>query len=114
MFVDALLSEDHNILRSRECILEGPQLHWTDRVFYDGKVYLTLEHNDTWTAHVPQAVALKELWDQEMPRTRTERIQLQEGCVQLMKELRLSDQQSGMFSSRHSENFKTFNMKFIF
>lgn len=88
-------SDDHTILRSRECILEGLQLHWTDHVFYDGKVYLTLEHNDTWTVHVPQAVALKGLWDQDVARTRTERIHLQEGCIQLMKELRLSEKQSG-------------------
>ncbi|KAM6918171.1 uncharacterized protein FYW49_007784 [Xenentodon cancila] len=86
--------KDHTILRSRECILEGPQLHWTDRVFYDGKVYLTLDHNDTWVAHVPHALALKVLWDQEVQRTKNERIHLQEGCIQLMKELKLSDQRS--------------------
>lgn len=85
---------NHTILRSRECILEGSQLHWTDRVFHDGKVYLTLDHSDTWTAHVPQAMTLKELWDQEVQRTRMERIRLQEGCIKLMRELRLSQEQS--------------------
>ncbi|XP_035525985.1 uncharacterized protein LOC118334246 [Morone saxatilis] len=81
------------VLRSRECILEGSQLHWNDRVFCDGKLYLTLDHTDTWTAHVPQALALKALWDQEVQRTRTDRIHLQEGCIKLMSELRLSEEQ---------------------
>lgn len=85
---------NHTVIRSRECILEGSQMHWTDRVFYDGKVYLTLEHNDVWTAHVPQALALKGLWDQEVQRTRTDRIRLEEGCIKLMRELRLSEEQS--------------------
>lgn len=65
-------------------------------MFYDGKVYLTLDHTDTWTAHVPQAMALKVLWDQEVQRTRTERVRLQEGCIKLMKELRLSEE-SGIY-----------------
>lgn len=91
-------SGNHTVLRSRECILEGSQLHWTDRVFYDGKVYLSLDHTDTWTAQVPQAMALKVLWDQEPQLTRTERIRLQEGCIKLMKELRLSGESSGKYS----------------
>eukprot|EP00066_Takifugu_rubripes_P030173 XP_011619439.1 PREDICTED: uncharacterized protein LOC105419523 [Takifugu rubripes] len=78
------------VLRSRECILEGSELHWTDRIFCDGKVYLTLSPNDTWMPHVPQAMALKVLWDQEIGRTREERIRLQEGCFRLMRELGLS------------------------
>ncbi|KAM8727504.1 uncharacterized protein AB9X84_001198 [Acanthopagrus schlegelii] len=86
---------NHTVLRSRECILEGSQLHWTDRVFYDGKVYLILDHTDTWTAQVPQALALKVLWDQEPQLTGTERIRLQEGCIKLMTELRLSGESSG-------------------
>lgn len=85
---------NHTVLRSRECILEGSQLHWTDRVFFDGKVYLTLDHTDMWTAQVPQALALKVLWDQDVQRTRTERIQLQEGCIKLMRELRFSVERS--------------------
>ncbi|CAK6966886.1 uncharacterized protein LOC128369646 [Scomber scombrus] len=85
---------NYTVLRSRECILEGSQLHWTDRVLYDGEVYLTLDHNDTWTAHIPQALALKVLWDQAEQRTRTERIRLQEGCIKLMRELKLSEEQS--------------------
>lgn len=83
------------VLRSRECILEESELHWTDRVFCDGKVYLTLGPNDTWTPNVPQAMALKVLWDQEIDRTREERIRLQEGCFKLMRKLGLSIETSG-------------------
>lgn len=75
-------------------------MHWTDRVFYDGKVYLYLDRTDTWTAHMPQALALKGLWDQEAQGTKTERIRLQEGCIKLMRELRLSEEQSGKCSVR--------------
>nr|XP_046265386.1 uncharacterized protein LOC124069916 [Scatophagus argus] len=85
---------NHTVLRSRECILEGSQLHWTDRVFYDGKVYLTLDDADTWTAHVPQALALKELWDREVQRTGTDKIRFQDECNKLMIELRLSEDRS--------------------
>lgn len=105
MFADALLPafisvnqtsvlRNHTVLRSQECIVERSQLHWSDRVFYDGKVYLTLDHNGTWTAHGPQALTLKVLWDQEMQHTRAESIHLQERCIQLMRELRLSEEQS--------------------
>lgn len=87
---------NHIVLRSRECILEGSELHWTDRVLYDGQVCLTLDNQDAWTAHTPQAMAIKELWDQAVQHTKTERIQLQEGCTNLMRELRLSDEQSGI------------------
>ncbi|XP_032386574.1 uncharacterized protein si:dkeyp-13a3.10 [Etheostoma spectabile] len=85
---------NHIVLRSRECILEGSQLHWTDRVFYDGKIYLTLNYSGTWTAHVPEALAFKLLWDQEEQRIKTERTPLQEGCIKLMRELMLSEEQS--------------------
>ncbi|KAL7386669.1 hypothetical protein ABVT39_011828 [Epinephelus coioides] len=88
------LLRNHTVLRSRECILEGSQLHWADRVFYDGNVYLTLDHTDTWTAHVPQALAFKVLWDQEAQRTKAEMTRLQEGCIKLMSELKLSQEQS--------------------
>lgn len=97
--VNSLLSYslgNHTVLRSRECILEGSQLHWTDRVFFDGEVYLTLDHTDSWAAHVPQALALKVLWDQELQRTRAQRIRLQEGCIKLMRELRLSEEHLGI------------------
>lgn len=83
------------VLHSRECILEGSELHWTDRVFCDGEVYLTLGPNDTWTPHVPQAIALQVLWDQELGHTREERIRLQEACFMLMRELGLSVKTSG-------------------
>ncbi|XP_008283974.1 uncharacterized protein LOC103360097 [Stegastes partitus] len=85
---------NHTVLHSRECVLEGSQLHWVDRVFYDGKVYLTLDHNDMWTVHEPQALTLKVLLEQEMRRTKAERIHLQESCVKLMRELRLSEERS--------------------
>ncbi|KAK2822407.1 hypothetical protein Q5P01_022472 [Channa striata] len=85
---------NHTVLRSRECILEGSQLHWADRVFYDGKVYLTLDHSGMWTVHIPQALTSQKLWGQE--HTRIERIHLQEGCIKLMKELKLSEEQSGI------------------
>ncbi|MEQ2242000.1 hypothetical protein ILYODFUR_031256 [Ilyodon furcidens] len=85
--------ENHTILRSRECIIEGSRLHWADRMFCDGKVFLTLEHN-TWTAHVPEAAALKKQWDQETEHSKRERSRLQEGCILLTKELKLSEEQS--------------------
>ncbi|KAM7379332.1 hypothetical protein PAMP_004895 [Pampus punctatissimus] len=85
---------NHTVLRSRECILEGSDLHSTDRVFYDGELYLTLDHNDVWTVHIPQALFLKALLDQAEQSTSTERIRLQEGCIRLMRELRLSEEQS--------------------
>lgn len=85
------------MLRSRECLLEGSQLNWADRVLCDGNPYLTLDHRDMWTAHVPQALALKLQWNQEVQRTSTERIRLQEGCVEVMKELQLSEEQSGIY-----------------
>ncbi|XP_041658392.1 uncharacterized protein LOC121519654 [Cheilinus undulatus] len=81
---------NHTLLRSRECILEGSQLHWTDRVFCDGALCLTLDHSDAWRAQIPQALTLKLMLDQEAERTRMERIRLQQGCIELMKELRLS------------------------
>lgn len=83
---------NHTVLRSRECILEGSQLHWTDRVFYDGKIHLTMDSSGTWTAQVPQAQVLKAQWDQEDERTRMEKVRLQEGCIQLMKELKFSQE----------------------
>lgn len=85
---------NHTVLHSRECILEGSEMHWSERVLYDGKVYLTLDHTDTWTAHGPEARDLKVLWDQEERRTKAERTHLQEGCVKLIKELMLSVEQS--------------------
>lgn len=90
----AAASKNHTVLRSRECILEGSQLHWADRVFYDGTVYLTLDGSDVWTAHAPQALALKALWDEERRQAEAERLRLQEGCITLMKELKLSGTQT--------------------
>lgn len=86
--------KNHTILRSRECISEGSRLHWIDRMFCDGKLCLTLEHNNTWTAHVPEAIALKKLWDHETEHSKMERSRLQEGCIHLMKELKLSEKHS--------------------
>lgn len=90
-------AEPHAILRSRECVQEGPRPHWTDRVFYDGKVYLSLERNDTWTAHVPQAMALKVLLDEQVELTRAERVRLQEGCIQLIRTLNLAEDLPGIY-----------------
>lgn len=73
-------------------------MHWTDRVSYDGEVYLTLDHTGTWTAQVPQAFHLKALWDQELQHTKTGRIDLEENCNRLMRALNLSNEESGMFS----------------
>ncbi|XP_065810129.1 uncharacterized protein [Labrus bergylta] len=92
---DASVLRNLTLLRSRECVLEGSRLHWTDRVFCDGKLCLTLDHSDSWKAEIPQAQALKRLLDQEVLRTRMERIRLQEGCIELMKELRLSQENQG-------------------
>lgn len=74
---------------------------------------MTLDRNDTWMPHVPQALALKELWDQEVERTREERIRLQEGCFKLMKELGLSVETSG--TQNNSKLFGTvvFSFKII-
>ncbi|XP_055007822.1 uncharacterized protein LOC110158895 isoform X2 [Boleophthalmus pectinirostris] len=83
---------NHTVLRSRDCILEGSELHWTDRVFLDGKVHLSLESSDTWTAQGPQAQVLKAKWDQEAERTKIESERLQEGCIQLMKELKFTQE----------------------
>lgn len=85
---------NHTILRSRECMWEGSKLRWADRVFADGQLYLTLNQNDMWTAHIQEAVAIKVVWDQEVQQTRAERLHLQEGCVKLMKHLNLSEKQS--------------------
>lgn len=85
---------NHTVLWSRECILEDSQLHWSVRVFYDGKVFLTLDHGDEWTVHQPEALTLKELWEKEAQWTRAQREHLQEGCMKLMRELKLSEAQS--------------------
>lgn len=86
---------NHTLLRSQECILEGSQLHWTDRVFLDGKVYLTLDHNDSWKAHNKQAYFLKLLLDQEVQDKRKRRINLQDECNKLIRELKLSEEHLG-------------------
>lgn len=86
---------NHIVLRERECILEGTRVQWTDRVFYDGTVFLSLDHTDNWTPHVPQAQGLKDLLEQAEQQTAIERIPLEEGCARLMRELRLSEEQSG-------------------
>lgn len=99
-----LLLGNHTCVRSRECILEGSQLHWTDRVLCDGTVYLTLDRSGLWTAHVPQAQALKELWDQEVLRTRAEGVRLQEGCIKLMRALSLSVEQPGRLCALPAAN----------
>ncbi|XP_028328103.1 uncharacterized protein LOC114478937 isoform X2 [Gouania willdenowi] len=91
-----LLLRNQTILRSRECILEGSQLHWSDRVFCNGKVYLTLDLNEQWKANIPQALALKEVWDQKMQNSKVESVQLQKGCIKLIKDLRLPEEHSAV------------------
>lgn len=86
---------NHTILCSRECILEGSHLHWTDRVFLDGKVYLTLDHSDSWKAHNKQAYFLKLLLDREMQDKKKGKINLQDECNNLMRELKLSEEHLG-------------------
>ncbi|XP_034411368.1 uncharacterized protein LOC117746388 [Cyclopterus lumpus] len=93
-FTQTSVMRNNTVLRSRECIREGIQLHWADRVFLDGKVYLTLDHTGTWTAHGPEALSFKAVWDREEQRTQTERTHLQEGCIKLMRELMLSEELS--------------------
>ncbi|XP_023821264.1 uncharacterized protein LOC111949102 isoform X2 [Oryzias latipes] len=85
----------HIIVCHQECILEGHQLHWTDRVFYNGTVYLSLEPNGTWTALVAQAMVLKGILEPNGHHTESESTRLQNGCMQLMKELKFSDKPSG-------------------
>ncbi|XP_029498320.1 uncharacterized protein LOC115114322 isoform X2 [Oncorhynchus nerka] len=46
---------------------------------------------NTWTAEVPQALSLKQLWDWDTEFTRREKMQLHEICTELMKELRQSE-----------------------
>lgn len=86
---------NHIVLRERECLVEGSRVQWTDRVFYDGTVFLSLDNTDHWTPHVPQALGLKDLLEQAEQQTAMDRIPLEEGCARLMRELRLSEEQSG-------------------
>lgn len=85
----------HVVLRERECIVEGTRVQWTDRVFYDGTVFLSLDNTGHWTLHVPQALGLKDLLEQAEQQTAMDRIPLEEGCARLMRELRLSEEQLG-------------------
>nr|XP_040026909.1 uncharacterized protein LOC120815897 [Gasterosteus aculeatus aculeatus] len=93
-FNQTSVMRDHTVLRSRECIVEGSLLHWADRVFYDGEVYLTLDHGGGWTPRVPEALAFKVVWEQQEQRTKRETSHLHEGCIKLMRELMLSQEQS--------------------
>lgn len=86
---------NHIVLRERECILEGTRVKWADRVFCDGAIFLSLDRADNWTPHVPQALGLKGLLEQAEQQA-TNNIRLAEGCARLMKELKLSEQHSGM------------------
>ncbi|XP_029479750.2 uncharacterized protein LOC115103168 isoform X2 [Oncorhynchus nerka] len=93
--VNNIMTKNHTYqyLRVHESKLDGFRVvHLTDRLLVDGNDFLTLDRNtDTWTAEVPQALALKHLWDQDTERTRLERIQLHESCAKLMKELTHSE-----------------------
>lgn len=86
---------NHIVLRERECILEGTRVQWNDRVFCDGTVFLSLNRTNKWTPHVPQALGIKDLLEQEEQQTAIKLIRLEEGCARLMIELRLFEEQSG-------------------
>ncbi|CAB1326045.1 unnamed protein product [Coregonus sp. 'balchen'] len=83
----------YHYLRVRECKLDGFRVvRLTDQILVNGNDFLTLDRStDTWTAEVPQALALKQLWDWDTERMRRERIQLHESCTELMKELTYSE-----------------------
>ncbi|XP_013995094.1 uncharacterized protein si:dkeyp-13a3.10 isoform X1 [Salmo salar] len=83
----------YQYLRVRECKLNGFRVvHLTDQLLVNGSDFLTLDQSTvTWTAEVPQALALKQLWDWDTERTRRERMQLHESCTELMKELTHSE-----------------------
>lgn len=87
---------NHIVLRERECILEGTRVQWTDRVFYDGAIFLSLDRTDNWTPHVPQALGLKGLLEQAEQQA-ANNIRLEEGCSKLMRELRLSEEHLGTY-----------------
>nr|XP_057924509.1 uncharacterized protein LOC131126227 isoform X2 [Doryrhamphus excisus]XP_057924510.1 uncharacterized protein LOC131126227 isoform X2 [Doryrhamphus excisus] len=88
------LLQNQTVLRSRDCIMEGSDLQWTDCIFVDGIVYLSLDHNGNWTAHTPQAVALKAMWERAGRTSVVERLQLQDKCMNLMRKLKLSEERS--------------------
>lgn len=86
---------NHIVLRERECILEGSRVQWTDRVFCDGTIFLSLDRTDNWRPHVPQALGFKVLLEQTEQQA-TNSIRLEEGCARLMRELKLSEEHSGI------------------
>ncbi|KAM9790186.1 uncharacterized protein LOC133165447 isoform X2 [Syngnathus typhle] len=90
------LSRNHTVLRSRDCILEGLELYWADRVFYDGLPYLSRDRGGAWIAHTPQATALKASWVQALGNPGREGISLQDQCVNLVQKLDLSGEHSGI------------------
>ncbi|XP_077471133.1 uncharacterized protein LOC144085582 [Stigmatopora argus] len=85
-----ILRKGQTMLRSRNCILNGSELHWTDQVFSNGSLYLSSDHGGVWVAHTPQAMALKALWEQAIRSLQP----LQDECVNLMGNLRFSEDQS--------------------
>ncbi|XP_019748536.1 uncharacterized protein LOC109529556 [Hippocampus comes] len=87
---------NHTVLRSRDCILQGPELYWRDRVFCNESLYLSLDHGGAWIAHTRQATALKAAWVQALESSAKEGIFLQETCVDLMEKLKLSEKRSGI------------------
>ncbi|XP_049603205.1 uncharacterized protein [Syngnathus scovelli] len=85
---------NHTVLRSRDCILEGLELYWADRVFYDGLPYLSRDRGGAWIAHTPQATALKASWVQALESPGREGISLRDQCVNLVQKLDLSGEHS--------------------
>ncbi|KAJ8378083.1 hypothetical protein AAFF_G00247970, partial [Aldrovandia affinis] len=74
----------HTYQRTRKCRLEGFKiLKVSDRIQYDGREYLSLDSfANTWTAAVPQALALKQQWDQGAEK---HELNLRNGCIELIK-----------------------------
>ncbi|KAJ8378085.1 hypothetical protein AAFF_G00247990 [Aldrovandia affinis] len=74
----------HTYQRTRKCRLEEFKiLKVSDRIQYDGREYLSLDSfENTWTAAVPQALALKQQWDQGAEK---HELNLRNGCMELIK-----------------------------
>ncbi|KAJ8410644.1 hypothetical protein AAFF_G00186010 [Aldrovandia affinis] len=82
-------ASNHTYQRMRKCQLDGYRVRWvSDLVRYDGADYLRLNGStNTWTAAVPQAKALQQVWASDAARTRSERVCLENACTELLKDL---------------------------
>lgn len=96
--VNQTIPKNHSLLRTRQCRIQGSQVYLSDHILYNGRLSLALDGvTDTWTSEAPEAHALKLIWNQNLERTRQERMQLQEGCIKLMKQLTPSESKTGVF-----------------